>query len=393
MRPITSHRGLTTAALLIFPVILLAGVIALFVVTNGAGIQAEPAAPVERLVFERTVLRPGSIELQVRNTGPRELTIAQISVADGMVHFSAAPDRRLPRLGRASLIIPYPWVEAEAYAIRLFSANSIPFDISIEAATSTKLASGATLLSFTLIGLYVGVIPIFLGIFWYPALRRLGERAFVWLMAMTTGLLLFLGIDATKEALEIAAGLGGPFQGVGLVGIGMVGAYLLLDALSKRQAGLGRDEAGQRLTIALTISIGIGLHNLGEGLAIGAAFSLGAATLGSFFVIGFILQNITEGLGIIAPIVKQKPSPAFLAGLGLIGGAPAIVGAWIGGLSYSRELAVLFLAVGAGAVFQVAHEISRLIERHAASKPLPLTVWSGVLGGMAVLYATGMIIK
>jgi ZIP family zinc transporter len=387
------RRPWRTAAVFLLPVALLAGVIAVFLVSGGLKVQ--PAVPIESLVFERTILKPGLIELHVRNTSPQELTVAQIDIRDAFVPFSLAPARSIPRLGRAVISVPYPWVQAEAYQIRLFSTNSVPFDTSIEAAAETRTADAATLGGFTLIGIYVGVIPVFLGIFWYPALRRLGRRAFLWLMALTIGLLLFLGIDATSEALETAATLGGPFQGVGLTGLGIVTTFLVLMAIARRQAG-GRPEgkeagAGRPARIALMIAVGIGLHNLGEGLAIGASFSIGAAALGTFLVIGFILQNITEGLGIIAPIVRQKPSLRLLAALGLIGGAPAIAGTWAGGLLYSPVLAVLFLSIGAGAVFEVAYEIGRLIRKDAPL--LPFTLASGVVAGMAVLYVTGLLIK
>jgi zinc transporter ZupT len=237
------------------------------------------------------------------------------------------------------------------------------------------------------------VIPVFLGMFWFPALRKLGPRWMMFLMAVTAGLLVFLGIDATSEALELAAGVGGPFQGVGLVGLGIVVTVLLLDAISRRQVNVGRSEAEQRLTVAFMIALGIGLHNLGEGLAIGASFSQGAAALGTFLVIGFIIQNITEGLGIVVPVLKDRPSLGTLVLLGVIGGAPAIAGALIGGLIYSQVLAVLFLAVGAGAVFEVVYEIAKLIAKDAAKRPMPLTIFSGVTAGMLVLYITGLLIK
>jgi zinc transporter ZupT len=143
----------------------------------------------------------------------------------------------------------------------------------------------------------------------------------------------------------------------------------------------------------MMIAVGIGLHNLGEGLAIGAAYSVGAAALGAFLVIGFIIQNITEGLGIIAPIVKDKPQWGNLLTLGLIGGAPAIIGAWVGGLSYSPVLAVLFLSIGAGAVLQVAYQIGKLVLRDNTKRPMPFTLLAGVMAGMVVLYLTGLIIK
>jgi zinc transporter ZupT len=275
----------------------------------------------------------------------------------------------------------------------MFTSNAVPIETTIEAAAETQSTDSNTLLSFTLIGLYVGVIPVLLGILWYPALRQLGPRAFAFLMAVTVGLLIYLGIDATSEALETANELGGPFQGIGLVGLGIVGTFLLLEAISARQVALGRTEQQQRMSTAFMIAIGIGLHNLGEGLAIGAAYSVGAAALGAFLVIGFILQNITEGLGIVAPIVKDKPQWLNLVLLGLIGGVPAIIGAWIGGLFFTPVLAVLFLSVGAGAVFQVAYAIAKLILKDAQKRPMPFTLFAGVLAGMAVLYVTGLFIK
>lgn len=389
----TANSPAKTILLFLIPILLLAGVIALFLFTSGAGLNVEPAAPIESLVFERTVLRPGEMEFHVRNTSPQEIALSTLIINDAVWPFTVAPDGAIPRLGRAVLAIQYPWVEAEVYGVKFFSTSAVPFETLIEAATTTRVADGATLLSFTLIGIYVGVIPVFLGMFWFPALRRLGPQAFAFLMAVTVGLLIYLGIDATAEALEIAAEIGGPFQGVGLVGLGIVTTFLLLDAIARRQQSIGRSEADQRLGVALMIAVGIGLHNLGEGLAIGAAFSTGAAALGTFLVIGFIVQNITEGLGIIAPIVRDRPAFVSLATMGLIGGVPAIIGAWIGGLVNSQPLAVLFLAIGAGAVFEVAYEIGKIIQRDAEKRPVPLTVFAGVTVGMLLLYVTGLLIK
>lgn len=388
-----TNNTVKTIALFLIPILLLVGVIALFWFTSGAGLKVEPAAPIESVQFNRTILKPGKIEIQLQNTSPQDIAIAQIGINDGIVPFVVTPSSTIPRLGTATIAIAYPWVEGSSYAIRIFSSSAIPFDTEIPVATETRGADTNTLLSFTLIGLYVGIIPIFLGILWFPALRRLGPRAFMFLMAVTIGLLIFLGIDATSEALEQAGALGGAFQGVGIVGIGIVATFLLLDAISRRQQGIARTEVQQRFSIATMIAVGIGLHNFGEGLAIGAAYSVGAAALGAFLVIGFIIQNITEGLGIISPLVRDQPNWKQLTRLGLIGGAPAILGAWIGGLSYSQPLSVLFLAIGAGAVLQVAWEIGKLVRKDAAKRPMPMTIFAGVLTGMVLLYATGLLIK
>ena len=390
----TDKSRFNRLALLIGPLVLLAAVIALFVFTKGAGLNITPAAPVETVQFGRTVMTPGRIELSVRNTSPQAINVAQVNVNDAIWPYTISPSREIPRLGNATLTLDYPWVQGEAYEISILSGNSIAFATSIEVATSTARTTWRTLWSFTLIGIYVGLIPIILGMFWLPLLRELGSRTMTFLMAATVGLLIFLGIDATGEALELGATLGGAFQGSGIVGIGILGTWLLLDAISRRQKAIRQSESGQRMSLATVIAVGIGLHNLGEGLAIGAAYAVGAASLGTFLVIGFIIQNITEGLGIVVPLAKDKPSLRSLALLGLIGGAPAIVGTWVGGLVYSQALSVLFLAIGAGAVFQVAFEIGRQsIGKGAGARQAPLVTFSGVLTGMLVLYVTGVVIK
>jgi ZIP family zinc transporter len=384
---------LKTIGLIVLPIVLLIGVIAIFLASKGAGLHVQPVVPQESLTFDQTILRPDDFELHIRNTSPQDITIAAVNINDAIMPFEAQPSATIPHLGQATIRIPYMWVRGEAYEIKLITTSSIVFSTSIAAAAETAQASTNTLLSFTLIGLYVGVIPVLLGVAWFPALKRAGARTFIFLMALTAGLLIFLGIDATSEALEVAGDVGGPFQGIALVGIGIVVTFMLLDAITRWQTGIGRSETAQRLALATMIAVGIGLHNLGEGLAIGASFSVGAATLGTFLVIGFIIQNITEGLGIIAPIVKDKPSIKRLAAMGLIGGGPAILGAWAGGLTYSQPLAVLFLAVGAGAVFEVAYEVFKLIQGSITKHPMPLTVFAGVTAGMLMLYVTGVLIK
>jgi ZIP family zinc transporter len=383
---------LTTAVLLILPLIALGGVILLFVRTGG-GLDLTAPAPVEDLSVERTILKPGSIEVVLRNAGPEDLTIAQVIVNDGVRAMTVSPSPTIPRLGKATLHVDYGWVEGEAYALRIFTTNAIAFDVEIPVAFTTPKPTGGTFLSFTLIGVYVGVIPVYLGLFWFPALRQLDRRWMVFLLALTAGLLVFLGLDSVAEALEQAHQVPGPFQSVGLIGIGVVGAFFLLYAITQRQEATGRSGASQRLALAYMIAVGIGLHNLGEGLAIGAAYNIGEIALGTFLVVGFIVQNITEGLGIIAPVLRDRPSIGRLALLGLVGGAPAIVGAWIGGFAPSPTLAVLFLAIGAGAVFEVVYEIAKLVQRETNKTAMPLTVFSGMVTGMLLLWVTGLLIK
>ena len=390
--PTTTNRfTFRTLILFLLPIILLAGVIALFLNTGG-GLDLSSPAPIENLTIERYHLERGHIELRVQNTGPSELTIAQMVINDAVMPFEVSPNASIPRLGKAIIKINYSWTQGEAYSVLIFTGNAIPFTVDIPVAFESPAPEAKTFWGFTLIGLYVGVIPIFLGIFWLPALRTLGKQWMTFLLAVTIGLLIYLGLDTLIEALDQAAIVPSAYQGIGLIGIGAVGTYMLLEMIDSPKSS-NRSEASQRLSIAWRIALGIGIHNLGEGLAIGAAYNVGEVALGTFLVVGFIIQNITEGLGIISPILRDRPTLGQLGLLGLVGGAPAIIGAWIGGYTPSPFLSVLFLAIGTGAIFQVAVEIARIIQKDAENKSRPGFVFSGVITGMLMLWITGIFIK
>jgi ZIP family zinc transporter len=381
------------------PLALLGVLIALILNTVPANLlRGDGAPPVERLVVQRAVLGPEGITLSVLNDGPDPVTIAQLMVDDAYWAFTAESGSVLNHLGRTSLVIPYPWVTGEAHVVKIVTSTGTTFEHEIPVAVRTPRPDARSLLAFTLIGVYVGVIPVALGLLWFPLASRLGRTGLDVLLALTIGLLLFLLIDAAHEGLEIAAEIPASFQGVALFLTGAAAAYLALESigawLRRRKARAGGSSASAGAILALLVAIGIGLHNLGEGLAIGAAFALGEAALGTLLIVGFTLHNTTEGLAIIAPIAGDRPSIWQLARLGLIGGAPTVAGAWIGGLLYSPVAAVLFLGVGAGAIAQVIAQISiqvaggrPLVERFA-SAPLML----GLLAGIAVMYATGMLV-
>jgi zinc transporter ZupT len=378
--------------LALLPLVALAGVILLFLNTGG-GLDLQSPAPVEALNIERTMLKPGEIVLEVRNSGPEELTIAQAVVNAAVWPFTGEPSASIPRLGKATIAIPYHWSYGEAYEVTLFTSNAIAFSSEIPVAFETPQPDAATFLSFTLIGLYVGVIPVYLGIVWLPFLRNIGRRWMTFILAVTVGLLIYLGIDTLIEAVEQSTAVPDPFQWAGLIGIGAVSSFCVLYALARRQENLGHKDETQRLSLAFMIAVGIGVHNLGEGLAIGAAYSVGEIALGAFLVVGFIIQNITEGLGIIAPVVRDRPSLRQLALLGLVGGAPAILGAWLGGFSPSATMAIFFLSIGVGAIFEVVYEITLMVKKDTQSANMPFTMFSGITGGMLLLWITGLLIK
>jgi zinc transporter ZupT len=331
--------------------------------------------------------------LDVVNGGPDPVTVAQVMVDEAYWSHTITPQRTVPRLGRARIEIPYPWVEGEPHQIKLVTATGITFDHEIAVAASTPTADGSYFLTFSLIGLYVGVLPVAIGLLWLPFLKRLDRRWIHFALALTGGLLVFLAVEALHEALELAERVAGAFQGTGLVALGALVTWLVLQAFGgRRKTAEDADPGAARLRLAFLIALGIGLHNLGEGLAIGAAYAQGAVTLGSFLVVGFMIHNTTEGLGIIAPIAQDSPSLKNLALAGLLAGGPTIVGAWLGGLAYSPLLGTVCMAVGAGAILQVVGVLYKVVAREAGE-----TVWSplnamGVAAGLVIMYGTGLLV-
>jgi zinc transporter ZupT len=237
-----------------------------------------------------------------------------------------------------------------------------------------------------MLGIYVGVIPVFLGLLWLPFLRAIGRRWIDFFLSLTLGLLVFLGVDAITEALDVSAALPGAFQGTGLVLLGALGTPLLIALVSRSRPG-----AATPIRVSVLIALAIGLHNLGEGLAIGAAYASGAIALGTFLVLGFLIHNTTEGLGIVAPLAREKPRVGALILLGLLAGAPTILGAWIGGFVYSPLWTTLFLAVGAGAIAQVIWVLRRQFSTASGGLMAPLNA-AGMLLGLLLMYGTGLLV-
>ncbi len=326
------------------PLVLLAGLVFLFLRVGPVGVFRATFPPVEELTLERIRLpEPGVMEVSVVNGGPEAVTISQVMVDDANWVHTVDGSRRVERLERRTVRIPYPWVEGEPHTVTMVTNTGLTFSTELAVATQSPAVDARYLGTFALLGVYAGVIPVFIGLLWLP-----------------------------------------------FVVFGLLGTPLIIGALGEWR-GRARGERSP-LWVAGLIAFGIGLHNLGEGLAIGTSYATGEIALGTFLVIGFLLHNTTEGLGIVTPLADERPRLRTLLLLGALAGVPTVIGAWIGGFSYSPVWTTLFFAIGAGAIAQVVYELWRLFSGRATGGiTAPLNAL-GLLLGLGIMYTTGLLV-
>ena len=392
----TTHSApagrMALAAKALLPLLLLAGLLAVFLRFGPVGVFRAAFPPIEELTFERIAFpRPGLIRVHMVNGGPEPVTVAQVMLDDAYWEHTVVPDREVGRLDGIVIEISYPWVDGDPLIVTVVTSTGVTFTQEVAVATQSPEINRSYIVTFALLGVYVGVVPVFLGLLWLPFIAGVSQRWIDFFLSFTVGLLLFLGVDALEGAFALTGRVASAFQGVGLIVLGVVGAPLVIHAVGRIGTG---DSAITPLGISTLIAIGIGLHNLGEGLAIGSSYAVGEVALGTSLVFGFLLHNTTEGLAIVSPLAKEPVRVRDLVQLGIIGGAPTIAGAWLGGFVYSPIWSVAFLAVGAGAIAQVIVQIIRQmagdepVSQHMATAP----VLTGLLAGFGVMYVTGLMV-
>jgi zinc transporter ZupT len=412
--------------------------------------------PLPQVTIEKIEFHDNQVLAFIRNTGPLDIVVSQADVNDRIQSAAIEPSDKIQRLGEALVTIPFPWIPGTPYEIGITTSDGTRFSKSVEAATLAPTPDANQALLFTSLGVYVGVIPIMIGLLWYPYIRKISIGKYSFFLSLTAGLLVFLGIDALLEVNEIVIGnLAAVFNGQALSVVVTISSFVILlytserltqraiekSVVSKTRPLASSTSTGESLnqkkpatenhkreiysesakvssstleiqiqlqkyqqllkplTISMMIAIGIGLHNFGEGLAIGAAMLLGEVALSTFLIVGFTLHNTTEGLAIVAPIAKTEAKRSTmirrLVMMGLIAGVPTIAGTWIGGFLYSPLAAVVFLSVGAGAIFQVVYSLISWISHHQRPKSSPYIsgpVVAGFITGLLIMYFTGLLI-
>ena len=375
----------------IAPIVLLAILILFLLGPASTFLQFGIVLP--EISIEKVEFIENEIQATVRNTGPVGVNVVVADVNDRIQPAAIEPDIHLERFETGLVRIPYDWNEGQPYTIGLTIDDGTRFEKQIDAASASLEPNSELFVFLGIIGLLIGVVPIMIGLLWYPFIKKLGKNAFNFFLAFTIGLLLFLGLDAIEEAFEISdTHLAPVFNGELLIAtvviLSFLGLYGIGNLLIKRSEF---SKLSKGLAISLMVAVGIGLHNLGEGLAVGAAIALGQVALSTFLIIGFAIHNTTEGLAIAAPLTRTKSVIGKMVGFGLIAGIPAIFGTWIGGFSFSPFFTIIFLSIGAGAIFQVVWSIFKFIKEESDSFS-SISIICGIALGLVVMYLTSILI-
>ena len=346
------------------------------------------------LTIEKVDFIDSEIQATVRNTGPIPVKLAMADINDRIQPAAVEPDSHLQRFETALVRIPFEWNVAEPYIVGITIEDGTRFEKKIDAAAPALEPSLNLVILFAAIGTFVGIIPIVIGLLWLPFIKKLSTKRYHFFLALTAGLLFFLAIDSLEESVEISAeNLAPSFNGVLLVATVTVLTFFVLfysgNQILKKSLNT---KFTKPVAIALMISIGIGLHNFGEGLAIGASVGIGSVAFSTFLIVGFALHNTTEGMAIAAPMSRGKLMIGRLAGMAMIAGMPAIFGTWIGGFAYSPFTSVIFLAVGAGAIIQVIVVVLGWIREQGIENLSSIFVISGFSVGMLVMYLTSILV-
>jgi ZIP family zinc transporter len=236
------------------------------------------------------------------------------------------------------------------------------------------------------LGIIAGVIPVYLGIGVALLARRALSRS--WesgLIGIAAGVLVYLFFDLMHESVELT-GARDPLSWLIFLG-SLFMSFVGLVVLDDRQLGKDR-RATRTLSLPYVIALGMGLHNLGEGLAIGASYANGEWVLSWLLVTGFALHNGTEGFGIVGGAGQNAITTRDVLLLGLLGVAPTCFGTVLSSLSLSPYFTIIWYSLAAGSLLYVVFALVAMT--YTSTRKVHMAY--GVLGGIALMFVTAMVL-
>lgn len=372
-------------ALAVLPLAALIGMFAVFLASNPLdGFRSalpQAAGTAERVVF---VAEPPAIRLIVRNAGTQPLTVSQIIVNDGYWRYSIG-DRRLGRFASTQLEILYPWEEGVPVKVGLVTSNGDVVRLDLGRASLTPNRDGHTWATYSWVGLFIGLVPVAAGLCAFPLLASARRRVLDFALALTLGLLTFLLVDTVLEGWNLATAAREPFRGHEVFVVAAVVTVIVLTMMSASGASTRTRHA------ASSVAVAIGIHNFGEGIAVGAALATGRTDLGLALIVGFAVHNVTEGIAIAAPLAQDglmRLPIRRLVVLAAVASGPAIPGVWLGGFAFDPTIAAIAFGIATGAILQVLWVIGRPMVRGIATR----VVAAGIGVGLLAMYLTGLLL-
>ncbi len=248
-------------------------------------------------------------------------------------------------------------------------------------------STGDVLRTMAMIGLVVGIVPVAIGMLWFPFMRTLQARSLHVVLALSAGVLAFVGLEMTFEAVDYAGAAPSPWAAGTLAVGGFVGTFLLMVTVSRWSIRKAASSGNRGLGVAYLVAVGLGLHSVGEGVAIGSSLLLGESGLAMLLIIGFILDNVTEGPTVVAAVARDAETPPLLhfMALGAIAGGPVVLGGWLAAVAFSPLMAATLLAIGIGAIAQVIWQVVDLIRFDAPRVLVPGNTF-GFAGGFLLMF-------
>ena len=223
-----------TLILAFVPIVVLAAMLGFLLSPYGQSL-INVGTPLPQVTIEKIEFHDNQILAFIRNTGPMDIIVSQADVNDRIQSAAIEPSSKIERLSEALVTIPYPWLPGTPYEIGITTSDGTRFSKGVEAAVLAPTPDANQALLFTSLGVYVGVIPIMLGLLWYPYIRKISIAKYSFFLSLTAGLLVFLGIDALLEVNEIVINnVAAVFNGQALSVLVTISSFAVLLYTSER---------------------------------------------------------------------------------------------------------------------------------------------------------------